>query len=115
LFAGGKIETEIAWGREKPMVKKGYWIVCHLSGADGAVMAEYAKLARPVIEAAGGRLVIRGNPAKVHEAGVNEPAIVVEFESIEKAIAVYEHPAYQSALKVLDAKLKRDFRILEGV
>jgi uncharacterized protein (DUF1330 family) len=51
----------------------------------------------------------------VHEAGVNEPAIVVEFESIEKAIAVYESPAYQAALKVLDGKVKRDFRIVEGV
>jgi len=97
------------------MAKKGYWIVCHRSGADGAVMAEYAKLARPAIEAAGGRLIVRGNPAKVHEEGVNEPAIVVEFDSIEKAFAVYEHPVYQSALKVLDGKVKRDFRIVEGV
>jgi uncharacterized protein (DUF1330 family) len=97
------------------MAKKGYWIVLHVSAADGAVMAEYAKLARPVIEAAGGRLIIRGNPAKVHEAGVNEPAIVVEFESVEKAIAVYESEGYQAALKVLDGKVKRDFRIVEGV
>jgi uncharacterized protein (DUF1330 family) len=97
------------------MAKKGYWIVCHVSGAEGAVMAEYAKLAKPVIEAAGGRLIIRGNPAKVHEAGMNEPAIVVEFERIEKAIAVYESLAYQAALKVLDGKVKRDFRIVEGV
>jgi uncharacterized protein (DUF1330 family) len=97
------------------MVKKGYWIVCHVSAADGAVMAEYAKLARPVIEAAGGRLIIRGNPAKVCEAGVNEPAVVVEFESVEKAIAVYESAGYQAALKVLDNKVKRDFRIVEGV
>ena len=97
------------------MAKKGYWIVLHVSGADGAVMAEYAKLARPVIEGAGGRLIIRGNPAKVHEAGVNEPAIVVEFESVEKAIATYESAGYQVALKVLDGKVKRDFRIVEGV
>jgi uncharacterized protein (DUF1330 family) len=97
------------------MAKKGYWIVLHVSAADGAVMAEYAKLARPVIEAAGGRLIIRGNPAKACEAGVNEPAIVVEFESLEKAIAVYEGAGYQAALKVLDGKVKRDFRIVEGV
>jgi hypothetical protein len=29
------------------MAKKGYWIVFHVSDADGTVMAEYAKLARP--------------------------------------------------------------------
>ena len=97
------------------MAKKGYWIVCHVSGADGTVMAEYAKLARPVIEAAGGGLIIRGNPARTYEAGVNEPAIVVEFESLEKAISVYESEGYQRALKVLDNKVKRDFRIMEGM
>ncbi len=47
------------------MAKKGYWIVLHVSGADGAAMAEYAKLARPVIEAAGGRLIIGGNGVMV--------------------------------------------------
>ncbi len=78
-------------------------------------MAEYARLARPVIEGAGGRLIIRGNPAKVHEAGVNEPAIVVEFESVEKAIATYESAGYQAALKVIEGKVKRDVRIVEGV
>jgi uncharacterized protein (DUF1330 family) len=97
------------------MAKKGYWIVCHVSPADGAVMAEYGKAARPVIEAAGGRLIIRGNPAKTHEGGVNEPAIVVEFESLEKAIGVYESEGYQKALRVLGNTVKRDFRIVEGV
>ncbi len=97
------------------MAKKGYWIVCHVSATDNSVMPEYAGLARPVIEAAGGRLIIRGNPAKVHEEGVNESAIVVEFESVEKAIAVYQSEGYQAALKVLDGKVKRDFRIVEGV
>jgi uncharacterized protein (DUF1330 family) len=97
------------------MEKKGYWIVLHISDADGAVMAKYAGAARPVIEAAGGRLIIRGKPAKACEAGVNEPAIVVEFESVEKAIATYESAGYQAAVKLLDGKVKRDFRIVEGV
>ena len=97
------------------MAKKGYWIVCHVSPAEGAVMAEYAKAARPVIEAAGGKLIARGIPAKAPEAGVSEPAIVVEFESLEKAIAVYESEGYRAAVKILDGKVKRDFRIVEGV
>jgi uncharacterized protein (DUF1330 family) len=97
------------------MAKKGYWIVCHISDADGVVMAAYANAARPVIDAAGGRLIVRGKPAKACEAGVNEPAIVVEFESVEKALAVYESAGYQAAVKILDRKVKRDFRIVEGV
>jgi uncharacterized protein (DUF1330 family) len=97
------------------MAKKGYWIVLHISDADGAVMAKYAEAARPVIDAAGGRLIIRAKPAKACETGVNEPAIVVEFESLEKAIATYEGAGYQAAVKLLDGKVKRDFRIVEGV
>jgi len=97
------------------MAKKGYWIVLHVSDADGAVMAAYAEKARPPIEAAGGRLIIRGKPAKACEAGMNEPAIVVEFESVEKALAVYESAEYQAAVKILEGKVKRDFRIVEGV
>jgi hypothetical protein len=45
------------------MAKKGYWIVLRVSAADGAVMAEYAKFARPVIDATGWRLIISANPA----------------------------------------------------
>jgi uncharacterized protein (DUF1330 family) len=97
------------------MARKGYWIVLHVSDADGMVMAKYAEAARPVIAAAGGRLIIRGQPAKACEGGVNEPAIVVEFENLEKALATYEDAGYQAALKILDGKVKRDFRIVEGV
>jgi uncharacterized protein (DUF1330 family) len=97
------------------MAKKGYWIVCHVSEADGTVMAAYAHAARPVIEAAGGRVILRGNPAKACEAGVKEPAVVVEFESLEKAIATYESAEYQAAVTILEGKVKRDFRIVEGV
>jgi len=97
------------------MVKKGYWIVCYLSEASGAVRAEYAKAARPVIEAAGGRLILAGKPTKAWEAGVDQLAVVVEFENIERAIAVYEGAAYQAAVKILEGEVKRDFRIVEGV
>jgi uncharacterized protein (DUF1330 family) len=97
------------------MAKKGYWIVLHESEADGGVMAEYAKMARPVIEAAGARLLVLGKPAKTHEAGVDQRAVVIEFESVEKAIATYESADYRAALKVLGNAAKRDFRIVEGV
>lgn len=97
------------------MAKKGYWIVCHVSDADGAVMADYASKARPVVEGGGGRLLTRGKPAKVCESGFNEPTVVVEFESLEKALAVYESAAYQAAAKLLEGKVRRDFRIVEGV
>ena len=98
------------------MAKKGYWVVCYQSVSDEAVVPEYGKLARPVIDAAGGRAMVAGRPAKTHEAGkADQRTIVIEFESVEKAIATYESAGYQAALKALGNAAKRDFRIVEGV
>jgi uncharacterized protein (DUF1330 family) len=97
------------------MAQKGYWIVCYESVSDASALADYAKAARPVIEAAGGRLMAAGKPAQTHEAGVGQTAVLIEFESVEKAIATYESDGYKAALKVFNNAAKRDFRIVEGV
>lgn len=97
------------------MAKKGYWVVCYATVSQESLLPEYAKVARPVILAAGGRLLVAGKPAKTYEAGVDERTIVIEFESVEKAIAVHESAGYQAALKVFNNAAKRDFRIVEGM
>jgi uncharacterized protein (DUF1330 family) len=98
------------------MAKKGYWIVCYQSVSDESVIPNYAKAAKPAVDAGGGRPLVAGKPAKAHEAGkADQTTVVIEFESVEKAIATYESAGYQAALKVLDGKVKRDVRIVEGV
>jgi len=98
------------------MAKKGYWIVCYQSVSDESVLPNYAKAAKPAIEAAGGRALVAGKPAKAHEAGKpDQRTVVIEFESVEKAIATYESDGYKAALKVLGNAATRDFRIVEGV
>ncbi|HLW82948.1 MAG TPA: DUF1330 domain-containing protein [Candidatus Acidoferrales bacterium] len=94
---------------------KGYWVVFYRSVSNSAALAEYAKLSAPAIQSAGGRFVARGTPAKTFEAGLNQRSVVIEFDSVEKAIAAYQSPAYQAALKVLHGAAERDIRILEGV
>lgn len=94
---------------------KGYWISCYRSISNPEALAAYAKLAGPAIQAAGGRFVVRGTPAKTYESGLNQRTVVVEFESVQKAIAVHDGEAYQAALKVLGNAVERDFRIMEGV
>lgn len=58
--------------------------------------------------------MVRGSPAKTYEHGLNQRTVVVEFESVAKAIEVHEGAAYQAALKVLGNAVERDFRIVEG-
>jgi len=94
---------------------KGYWITFYRSISNPAALAEYAKLAGPAIEAAGGRFLTRGAAVKAYEAGIKERSIVIEFDSAAKAIAAYESPAYQAARKILEGAVERDVRILEGI
>jgi uncharacterized protein (DUF1330 family) len=96
------------------MGKKGYWVVCYRSVSNPAAMSEYAKLATTALEALGGRVVVAGKPAKTREAGVDESVVIVEFESLEKALAAYESDLYRPALKVFDNAAQRDFRIVEA-
>lgn len=94
---------------------KGYWITFYRSVSNPGALAEYAKLAGPPIQAAGGRFLSRGTAAKVYEEGLKERSVVIEFESLEKAVAAYESAGYQAALRVLQGAVERDVRILEGV
>jgi len=41
--------------------------------------------------------------------------VVIEFDSVEKAIAAHDSPGYQAALKALGNGAKRDLRIVEGL
>ncbi|HTU33622.1 MAG TPA: DUF1330 domain-containing protein [Candidatus Acidoferrum sp.] len=94
---------------------KGYWVVLYRSVSDPAALAEYAKLAGPAIQAGGGRFLARGTAVKAFEAGLRERSVVIEFDSVKHAIAAYESPAYQAALKVLGSAAERDVRFVEGV
>ena len=40
---------------------------------------------------------------------------MVEFESLDKAIAAHDGPEYQAALAVLGNGAERDLRIVEGI
>jgi len=93
---------------------KGYWIAFYRSVSNPAALAEYAKLATPAIQAGGGRFIARGTPYRRYEAGLDQRTVVIEFDSVQAAVATYEGPAYQVALKVLGNAAERDIRMLEG-
>lgn len=77
-------------------------------------VAAYAKVSRPALEAAGGRVLARGMPAVIYELGLGERVVLIEFDSVEKAKAAYESPAYRAAHKLLGNAADRDIRIVEA-
>jgi len=95
---------------------KAYWIAFYHSIKNPDAFASYAKIAPAAIQAAGGRFVVRGNPAKVYEKGLQQRVVMIEFDSMEKAVAAHDSPGYQEALKVLgNGSVERDLRIVEGL
>lgn len=93
---------------------KAYWIAFYRSIRKPEALAGYAKLAGPAIQAAGGRFLARGNPVKVYEAGLEQRTVVIEFDSVQAAVAAHDSPGYQEALKALGDAAERDMRIVEG-
>jgi uncharacterized protein (DUF1330 family) len=94
---------------------KGYWIASYHTVLDPSVQAKYAEAATPVLLSFGARFLARGMPAKVFEGGVAQRCVVIEFPSVEQAIAAYESPAYQTVLAIMRDSVKREVRIIPGV
>jgi uncharacterized protein (DUF1330 family) len=94
---------------------KAYWVVTYRAVKNPEPWQAYAKLAGPAIESAGGRFLMRGKPAQTWEAGLNERVVVIEFDSLDQAIAAHETPAYKEALSALGTgNVERDMRVVEG-
>ena len=94
---------------------KAYWISCYHEIRDPERLAAYAKLAGPAMQAGGGRFLARGTAARAYEAGRLERTVLIEFDSVQQAQAVYDSPGYQAALVALGDGAVRDLRIVEGL
>jgi uncharacterized protein (DUF1330 family) len=94
---------------------KAYWVSCYHKVNDPAKLAAYAKLAGPAIEAGGGRFIARATAVKAYEDGKTERTVLIEFDSVEQAVATHDSAAYQAALAALDGGAVRDLRIVPGI
>jgi uncharacterized protein (DUF1330 family) len=100
---------------EEDEVMTAYWITIYKEIVDEAKVAAYAELAGPALGRAGGTYVARGLPTQTYESGEKTRTVVIEFESVEAALAAHDSPAYQDALAALDGGAVRDMRIVPGV
>jgi uncharacterized protein (DUF1330 family) len=94
---------------------KAYWVSTYRSISDPDTLAAYAKLAGPALSGAGGRFLARNTAAQVYELGVKQRVVLIEFDSVEAAVAAHDSPGYQEALRVFGKCAERDLRIVEGV
>ena len=96
-------------------MSKAYWVSAYRAVKDAGKLAAYAKLAGPALTAGGGRFLARGEPAAVYELGLKQRLVLIEFDSVEQAVAAHDSPAYQEALAALDGGADREIRIVPGV
>jgi uncharacterized protein (DUF1330 family) len=93
---------------------KAYTITCYRKIKDPEKLAAYAKLAGPAIQKAGGKFLVRGPATHTKELGQKERTVVIEWESLDKALAGWDSEGYQEALRALGNAAERDIRIMEG-
>ncbi len=92
-----------------------YWICIYNAVHDADKVAAYAELAGPAIRAAGGRFLVRGLPEATFELGEATRTVVIEFDSVEAAVAAHDSDAYQAALSALGDGADRGIRVVPGV
>ena len=66
---------------------KAFIVSSYLGSPQPDRLAEYASPARTAIEANGDRLIVRGLFAQIYEDGLSERTIIIEFASVEQAMA----------------------------
>lgn len=94
---------------------KAYWVNLTSEIRDPEKMAAYAALARPAIEALGGKFLARDNAVYAFENAELGRTVVIEFPSVEAAHACHDSEGYQAALAALDRSAERQIRIVEGL
>jgi len=92
-----------------------YWINTFTAIHDEAKLARYIELSGPAMRAAGGRFLARGNPAHAFEGATTLRTTLIQFDSVEDAVAAYRSDAYQQALQTLGDGAEREIRIIESV
>jgi uncharacterized protein (DUF1330 family) len=70
-----------------------YWVNTVRELKDADKLARYAELATPAIAAHGGRFIARGLPEAAFEEGTLDRTAIIEFPSVEAAVAAYESEA----------------------
>ena len=89
-------------------------MIFELEITDPDAWAEYRRVAGPLMDAAGARLVVRSDRIESLEGGWNPVSIsVVEFPSFESAHDYYHSEAYQATVPLRE-KASRGRGILVG-
>lgn len=92
---------------------KAYWIA-HVDVQDPEPYGVYAKLASACFVKYGANILARGGEYEPLEGAIRARNVVIEFESMEQALACYHSPEYQAAKAHRLGKAEAELLIVQG-
>lgn len=92
---------------------KAYWIA-HVEIRDPERYKDYVSTARPAFERYGARFLARGGACKALEGPGRSRNVIIEFASMQDALACYNSPEYQAAKAIRIAVADGEITIVEG-
>ena len=96
-------------------MKKAYWIAKYKKINSQDYLSKYAEKAKKIIEAFGGKALVRGGKYITFEGDDFIRTVIWEFENIEIATKCHDSRDYQEAWSLAKNTTVRDLLIVEGV
>lgn len=96
------------------MTKKGYWVVM-VDIADHEGYKDYLALNKAAFDKYGASFVVRAGKSEVMEGPAANRMAVIEFKDYDTALACYNSPEYQKAIKAREKHAKVHLGVVEGI
>lgn len=92
------------------------YVIVEISTRDPELMARYREIARPIVEAHGGRYIARGGATRTLEGGwAPERIVILEFPDLERAVAWWECDEYAEAKAMRQRAGETRMLVVEGM
>ena len=93
---------------------KTYWIA-RVDVSDPETYKKYVETGKPAFERHGAKFLARGGKTEVLEGKARARNVIIEFASMEDALACYNSPEYTAARKIRQTVSEGEFVLVEGV
>ena len=92
---------------------KAYWIA-RIDVRDPEVYKKYVETGRPAYQRYNAKFLARGGRTEVLEGPARGRNVIIEFASMEDALACYNSPEYTEARKIRQSVSDGEFLLVEG-
>ena len=93
---------------------KTYWIA-RVDVSDPETYKKYVETAIAAFQRYNAKFLARGGKTEVLEGKARARNVIIEFASMEDALACYNSPEYQAASKIRQSVSEGEFILVEGV